>query len=190
LSRTLKDRPHWVRRNDPTVEKFAKHDHKVVLREKIGEEPVMRRAYDRDGWHSHDEVEYYRPLFKRWVETVPCTIDVPEEGTSSWRFRRPRSLTNDELRNEKNCYWNLEYYPGGPSGKPYKRLTHGAERSKVHTQLHNAVRDNGRWVEDLFWLKYLDEDEMPDYPWPEYIRWEEVDVKDDSKYASRGWWDW
>lgn len=164
MSRTLKDRPHWVRRNDPKTDKYAKHDHKVILREKVGEEPVMRRAYDRDGWHSHDEVWYYRPLFKRWIETIPCTLDVPENGPSSWRWRRPRNLTNDELRNEKNCHWNLEYYPGGPSGKEYKRLTNGAIRSKVRTQLHLAL------VNDL--------------------DWDEVDINDGGKYLSRGWWDW
>lgn len=164
MSRTLKDRPHWVRRNDPKTDKYAMHDHKVVLREKVGEEPVMRRAYDKDGWHSHEEVWYTRPLFKRWVENTPCTLDMLEKGPSSWRFRRPRSLTNDELLEEKNCYWNLEYYPGGPSGKEYKKLTNSALRSKVRTQLHMAL------VNDL--------------------DWDEVDINDGGKYASRGWWDW
>jgi hypothetical protein len=165
------------------------HDHKIVCREQIGEEPVMRNVPDKDGWHWKEELHYMRPVYRRWVETVPCTLDMPESGPSEWWGAR-RNESNEDKRTKKHCYWHLEYYPGGPSGKPYKRLTHSAERSKVHTQLHNAIRDNGRWVEDLFWLKYLDEDEMPDYPWPEYIEWEEVDVKDDSKYASRGWWDW
>ncbi len=164
MSRTHKDRPHWVRRNDPKTDKYATHDHKVVCREQIGEEEVMRLVYDRDGWHTHKEVWYTRPLFKRWVETVPCTLDVPENGPSSWRYRRPRTQTNEEKLADKHCYWNLEYYPGGPSGKEYKKLTNSALRSKVRTQLHMAR------VNDL--------------------DWDEVDINDGGKYASRGWWDW
>lgn len=169
MSRTLKDRPHWVRRNDPSTEKYARHDHLITCREKIGEEPVMRRVPSKDGWHWEDEVWYTRPIFKRWTEKIPCTLDVPEEGPSSWWGKR-RNRSNDELRAEKNCYWNLEYYPGGPSGKPFKHLTHSAERSKIRTQLHNAVRDFGQDWEDG--------------------DWDEVDIHNDSKYASRGWWDW
>lgn len=170
MSRTLKDRPHWVRRNDPKTEKYASHDHKVVLREKVGEEPVVRRRLSKDGWHWEDEVWYTRPLFKRWVEHVPCTLHVPETGPSKWRYRHPRTLSNEEVLNDKHCYWNLEYYPGGPSGKEYKRLTNSAIRSKVRTQLHNAVRDYGQdWDED---------------------DWYDIDINDGGKYLSRGWWDW
>lgn len=163
LSRTLKDRPHWVRRNDPKTEKYASHDHKVVCREKIGEEPITRRVPSKDGWHWYDEVWYTRPLFKRWVEHVPCTLDVLETGPSAWRSRRPRVQTNEEKLADKHCYWNLEYYPGGPSGKVYKRLTHGAERSKIRQQLQLALNSGD---------------------------WDDVDIYNDSKYASRGWWDW
>lgn len=169
MSRTLKDRPHWVRRNDPTTEKYASHDHKIVCREKIGEEPIMRRVPSKDGWHWYDEVWYTRPLFRRWVESVPCTLDIPETGPSSW-WGKHRNSSNEDKRQGKHCYWNLEYYPGGPSGKEYKRLTNSAIRSKVRTQLHNAVRDYGHdWDEE---------------------DWYEVDIHDGGKYVSRGWWDW
>ncbi|WPH59015.1 hypothetical protein SEA_LUCKYSOCKE_45 [Streptomyces phage LuckySocke] len=169
MSRTYKDRPHWVRRNDPTTEKYASHDHLITCREKVGEEPVMRRALSKDGWHWEDEVWYTRPLFKRWTEKVPCTLHVPEEGPSN-HWRKTYNRTNEEKRNNKNCFFNLEYYPGGPSGKVFKRLTHGAERSKIRQQLQVALNTHSHWWDDG--------------------EWDDVDIHNDSKYASRGWWDW
>ena len=193
MSRTLKDRPYWVRVNDPKSSRRNSHKHHVMCREKVGEEPVYRRVPDKDGWHWHDELLYMRPIYRLWTEEVPCTIDMPEGSPSSWRTVK-RYRTDEEFNNhqrtKKNCYRSLTFDGDYVSGKDFKRLTHSAERSKVRTQLHNAVRDNGSWVEDTFWLKYFDEDEMPEYPWPEYIDWEDVDIHNDSKYASRGWWDW
>jgi hypothetical protein len=150
------------------MDRYARHDHVVVLREKIDEEPVMRRVPSKDGWHWDDEVWYTRPIFKRWSVVVPCTLDIPEEGVSVWR-KKARNKTNEDKLTEKNCFWWLEYYPNVANGNSgYKRLTNQAVRSKVKQQLHNAVRDYG-------------------YDW-EDGDWDDVDVFVDSKHQSAGWW--
>lgn len=185
MSRTKKDRPHWVRVNDPKSSRYASHHHMVTCREKIDEEPIYRRALDKDGWHWHDEVIGQRPIYRLWQEEVPCTLDRPVEAPSSWR-QRPKTLTDDEFnehrRNDKHCNYWLNYDGDYVSGKFFKRLTHSAERGKVRVQLHNAVRDNGRWID----YPFLDEDAQEIW----YEDWEDVDIHNDSKYASRGWWDW
>lgn len=188
MSRTRKDRPYWVMKNDPTAERYARHDHLVTLREQIGEEPVYRNVPDKDGWHWKEEVLYMRPIFRTWTETVDCTIDTPEEPVSVWR-RKTYARTNEERLAEKNCFHWLEYYPNTRSNKDYKRLTNGAARSKVKQQLHSAVRDYGSWVEYPAWQWYSDDYYDQEFPWPEYIDWEDVDVFVDSKHLSRGWWD-
>lgn len=172
MSRTMKDRPYWVRANDPKSPRRASHKHMITCHEKVGEEPVYRNALDKDGWHWKPEVWYTRPLFKRWTERVPCTLNVPEKTPSSWRHRTRRidESYNDKLRKDKHCNYWLIHDGDYVSGKAYKRLTHSAERGKVRTQLHNALRDFGSYWEEG--------------------DWEEVDIHNDSKYASRGWWDW
>lgn len=183
MSRTKKDRPHWVRVNDPKSSRYANHDHMVRCREKVGEEPVYREKLSKDNWHWEKELVYMRPVYHFWVEEVPCTIDRAEPIPSAWRTRS-MSRTDEEFnahqRNGKHCHYWLNFDGDYVSGKDFKKLTHGAERSKIRTQLHNAVRDNGRWV-DYF---LLDDEEN----W--FDAWDEVDVHNDSKYASRGWWDW
>jgi hypothetical protein len=168
------------------MERYATHQHHVVLREKIAEEPVYKRVPTKDGWHWEDQVWYTRKLFKRWTANTECTLDIPEGNPSSWRLRSPRPIpSNEEKLEEKNCYWWLEYYPNIRSNKDNKRLTNGALRSRVRQQLHSAVRDYGRWVEDTFWGGYYEREN----PWPEDLGWEDVDIAYDIKYASRGWWD-
>jgi hypothetical protein len=49
-------------------------------------------------------------------------------------------------------------------------LTHGAERSKIRQQLQVALNTHSHWWDDG--------------------EWDDVDIHNDSKYASRGWWDW
>jgi hypothetical protein len=138
MSRTRKDRPYWVLKNDPRVARFARHDHLVTIREKVGEEPVYRSALDKDGWHWQDEFLYMRPIYGRYVEQVDCDLDVPEISGYSWRHA-------------KNCHYWLEYYPNVKSHKEYKRLTNGAKRSKVRQVLHSAIRDNGHCTEEEYW---------------------------------------
>lgn len=138
MSRTLKDRPYWVLKNDAAMDRYATHNHLMTIREKVGEEPVYRHVPDKDGWHWHDELMYMRPIFSRRVERVDCDLDIPEISGHSWR-------------GAKNCHYWLEYYPNVKSDKEYKRLTNGAKRSKVRQVLHNAVRDNGRTTDEECW---------------------------------------
>lgn len=170
MSRTRKDRPYWVMKNDPEMDRYARHDHLVTLREQVGEEPVYRNVLDKDGWHWKEEVLYMRPIFRTWTETVDCTLDIPEEPVSIWRRKTLKGKTNEDRLAEKNCFHWLEYYPNTRSSKDFKQLTNGAVRSKVRQQLHSAVRDYGTYWEDDDWY--------------------DVDVFVDSKHASNGWWDW
>ncbi len=173
MSRTLKDRPYWVRVNDPSSSRRASHTHMITCHEKIGEEPVYREVPDKDGWHWRKEVSYMRPLFRRWVETVPCTLNLPERRSSnSWRMA-PRKLgeeRNEYMRNDKHCNYWLTHDGDYVSGKAFKRLTHSAERSKIRQQLQTALTTHNYWWDDG--------------------DWNDVDIHNDSKYASRGWWDW
>jgi|ERR1700741_668813 len=168
MSRTHKDRPYWVMKNDPNADRYARHDHLITLKEQIGEEPVMRRVPTKDGWHWTDEVWYVRKLYRYWTVPVDCTLDVPEEPMSVWR-RKTLTRTNEDKLAEKNCFHWLEYYPNVRSSKDVKQLTNGAIRSKVRQQLHQAVRDYGSWWEDDDWY--------------------DVDIFVDSKHINSGWWD-
>lgn len=164
MSRTHKDRPYWVLKNDPTMDRYATHDHLVTLSEVVREEPVYRDVPDKDGWHWHQEFWYMQKTYKHWTVEVDCTLDVPEGGPGKY-WGSPRTKTNEERLVQKNCYWWLEYYPNVKSSKDYKRLTNGTVRSKVRQQLNKAVRDR-------------DSD------------WEDLDVFVDSKHVGNGWWDW
>lgn len=169
MSRTRKDRPYWVLKNDPKMARYATHDHLVTLSEVVGEEPVYRTMPTKDGWHWQEVLWYTRKLYKHTRVEVDCTLDVPEGGPSKY-WGKARTKTNEERLAQKNCYWWLEYYPNVKSSKEYKRLTNGATRSKVRQQLHSAVRDLGTYWEDDDWY--------------------DVDIFEDSKHLSRGWWDW
>lgn len=164
MSRTHKDRPYWVLKNDPNMDKYATHHHTVILLEEIGEEPVYRNIPNKNGRGWHEEIWYSRKLYKRVPVAVDCTLDVPETGSCS-----PYGKTNENKLNQKNCHWWLEYYPNVRSNKDIKRLTSGALRSKVRQQLHNAVRDYGSYWEEG--------------------DWDDVDIFVDSKQANTGWWD-
>jgi hypothetical protein len=156
MSRTYNTRPTWVQNNDPRGPVRVTHNHNVVLKEQIGEEeyePYWAKGTTR-----------IRPLYRRWSETVECTLEVPETTPSSWRLRYPRPDTNEGKLADKNCYTYLQYYPENwNSHKSYKRLTNSAVRGKVKQQLHTAL------ISDL--------------------DWDEIDIYTDSKYVWYGWWD-
>lgn len=167
MSRTRKDRPYWVLKQDPKMDRYATHNHLVVLQELIGEEPVYRNVPDKHGWGWHEEVWYTRKLYRRTPVPVDCTLDIPEGPSHTWR-RRAR--TNEERLDQKNCHWWLDYYPNVRSDKYYKQLTNGAVRSKVRQKLHEAVRDHGtNWNED---------------------DWLDVDIFVDTKQVGNNWWNW
>lgn len=168
MSRTRKDRPYWVLKSDPKMDRYATHDHIVVVYDVVGEEPIYRRVPNKDGWGYHEELWYTRKLYKRTPVQVPCTLDTPDKPRHTWRYSR--SLTAPDRLEQKNCYWWLEYYPNVRSHKDFKQLTSGAVRSKVRQKLHEAVRDYGASTTDL-------------------DDWYDVDVFVDSKHINKGWWD-
>jgi hypothetical protein len=168
MSRTRKDRPHWVIKNDPTADRYAQHHHLALQNELVGEEPVYKRVPTEEGWHWEDKYWYTRKLYKRWYVNVDCTLDVPEVAPSSWRFTYPRIMINEDRLVDKNCYWQLEYYPNGRSEKSFKQSTNRAARSKVKQQLHSAVRTYGSlWDED---------------------DWYDVDIFLEAKNVDSGWY--
>ena len=127
MSRTLKDRPYWVLKNDPKMDRYAIHHHLITHRELVGYEPIMRT----DGL-GNEVLWYMAGIYNSWSERVDCTLDLPESPSDS-RFR-----------NDKHCCYWLEYYPNIRSNKDIKQLTNGALRSKVRQQLREAILD-GDW---------------------------------------------
>lgn len=135
MSRTLKDRPYKVLKSDPTMDRYCRHDHLKIHREKVGEKKYIHTPAEsiRD---ENGEFLYYIPerswivnVYDRWAENVDCTLDLSEDDP------------------EKQCYWWLEYYPNIHSDKAFKRLTNGAIRSKVRQQLHTALTSGLGWDE-------------------------------------------
>ena len=172
MSRTRKDRPYWVRANDPTSARRASHKHLITCIEKIGEEVVTRNGWNfkLDRWEN-DVPWYTRGIYRRWTEQVPCTLDIPEKTPSTWRWHgNSRPYDNDRERNDKHCNYWLQYDGDYRSGKDWKHLTNSAVRGKVKEQLNAAVRDYGSYWEDG--------------------DWDDVDVFVDSKHAGNGWYDW
>jgi hypothetical protein len=151
MSRTLKDRPYWVIKNAPDTAKYPIHHHVVTKSEVVGTEEVTRPGIDLKTGHWITVHWYDRPLYKSWRENVDCTLDVPENETT-WR-----------RRSDKNCYYNLEYYPNERRNAEFKQLTNRTLRSKIRQQLHTAL------IADL--------------------DWDEIDISDSPKYNKYGWWD-
>jgi hypothetical protein len=152
MSRTTKDRPYWVKVNDPTSPRYPTHKHLAVQNEKVGEELIERGS-----------ISWTHGLYKYWYEPVPCTLEIPEENPSSWRFRTPRKVDNAAELLDKHCHYQLDYDTDYVSGKTYKRLTNRAVRGKVRQQLHTAL------------ISSLD--------------WDEIDIHSNSKCDWDYWWD-
>lgn len=152
MSRTLKDRPYWVLKNDPDMDKkYPIHHHVVTHSEVVGTEEITRQGIDLKTGHWITVHWYDRNLYKTWRENVDCTLDIPENDVLGYR------------RQDKHCYYNLEYYPNEHSEKEFKQLSNRAVRSKIRQQLHTALISN--------------------------LDWDEVDINDSSKYNKYGWWD-
>lgn len=138
MSRTYKTRPRWVKLNDPKFPTKEHHQHHVVKKEKIGEEPSPLYP-----WRDELPVKIYmRPIYHRWVEAVPCDIARPE---MSWRDERKAYGTE----NEKHCTKSPLYSSKcSCCSRAYaKKLSAKAQRASINQQLHNATRDYG-WTTD------------------------------------------
>lgn len=193
MSRTYNTRPIWVQNNNPrNVPVRISHEHSVTLRESVGTEEY-EPYWARGETHT-------RTLYRYWSVPVDCTIDVPETPPSNWRYKGFRIKTNDDKLAEKHCYTYPRFYPENwNSHKSMKRLTNKALRTKINQQLHNAVRDNGSWLEfeahnDFMNAAYasigVDAGFGLETEWElQGLDWDGVDIHNDSKYASYGWWD-
>jgi hypothetical protein len=169
VSRTYNTRPRWVKLNDPKFPTKERHQHYVVKKEQIGEEEVQLYP-----WRIDLPVKtYMRPLYRRWSEVVPCTIDIPEVH---WMQERTRELKSNI---EKLCERRELFTQGCSccSRRITKQMTNGALRSKVSQAMHSAIRDFGKWE-----ILPLDEIEYNE-------DWLDVDINPTSKYDSPYWWD-
>ena len=184
MSRTRKDRPYWVLKNDPKMSRRAIHEHLIPQREKVGEE-----EYNLYAWRPDIEpVVRIRPLFKRWTEQVECTLDIPEKNhtvhTGSWQGAR----TNEEMLEGKHCEYLLDYYPNIRSNKDNKRLINKSVRAKSRSQCRQLAKkfDNVYdWREELMWLK---EFTLEDVWYAQGIDPDDWDVYADPKRTGRNWW--
>lgn len=171
MSRTFKTRPHWVKLNDPKYPTRERHQHFAVKREKIGEEMYIHtpEIVERDEYgkviRRVPEYGWMRPVFRTWVEEVPCTIDIPE---MSWREERHLRMKGEV---EKLCDKVQLYRQACPCcTRTYaKKLSARAQRATINQQLHNAVRDFGHSAD-------------PD-------DWYDVDINHMSVNEDWKWWD-
>jgi hypothetical protein len=140
LSRTRKDRPYWVRANDPKERKTYHHNHIVIHREKVGErkytytpETVERDEFGRVTWRS-PERSWMIAVYNRWAEYVGCSIHEPMTKGSNW--------------GREGCYTRtLELGYGWPRHYAKKAVSQ-ARRHNVTQQLHLAVT-NKDWDVDI-----------------------------------------
>lgn len=136
MSRTDKDRPYWVKVNDPDSDRVPYHRHVVSLVEYLGEEPVYRTGFD-----GREYFAYMHGLYSRWSEDVDCTIDRKEAPPSTWRFRFPRKTDNDQTRNAKHCGFELRHdnWYSGSNTRYWKRKGNQAIRHKINERLNQAL---------------------------------------------------
>lgn len=167
MSRTFKDRPYWVLKNDPKMARYAVHNHLVPHRKEVGEEQYNIFSWRKD---SHDLTPIYRTrkLYKRWSEYVPCTLDIPE---------------TKDYDEDKHCEYYLEYYPNVHSNKSAKHMVNKSTRGKVRQQCKELVGkydrvidfreqllDGDRFTLEDMWNYYsIDADNWDVYV--EYDRW-------------------
>lgn len=187
MSRTYKDRPYYVLERDKKWQRRERHVHEVLMREKVGEEPVI--CTDLDG---KEYVRYYRNLYKRWYVPVDCTIDKP---TDRWGPNWYHDYFGKEIIPEdyKYCYHWLVAYPNIRSHKDFKHAANSNERAKVRQQMKQAVNTYG-------WNAHTDPFECYELPngyddWGtvyKYVdapNWSDVDIRPYSKYNNSAWWD-
>lgn len=91
MSRTRKDRPYWVRSNDPKERRSEVHNHLRQHREKVGEEKyihtpahTVRDEYGRFLCYV-PEYSWMVNVYKRWVEVAECNVNEPITRDPRWR---------------------------------------------------------------------------------------------------------
>lgn len=159
MSRTYNHRPRWVKLNDPKFPTKERHQHYKIHTEYTGEYETVTHGgfWGIKPWTSQ------RPIYRQWVEHVPCTIDLPEV---SWMNERQRVYAGnrEKLCDKRELIWSCPCCTKRDKKKTYNR----AMRGKVNQQLHCAVRDFG-------WTTDADE-------------WYDVDITEKHKSYNE-WWD-
>lgn len=189
MSRTRKDRPHWVMENDPKVpRREERHNHVVIAETYLGYDEVE----EDHRWYG----KRINKIHKYHRESVPveCSIDKPEVPGSQYKYPRWGNRVNPEdLDNLKTCYHVVHYYPNGYSSKPFQRITHSSTRAQTRDRLNKLKKYNDQWYEQDWsdWNRYAPayavtlEDQWED----QGIDWDLVDVPVRNKYTGSAWWD-
>jgi len=174
-------------KNDPNAARYAVHDHLVPQREEVGEE-----SYNIYKWHPRghelEPVFRTRPLYKRWYEYVPCTLDLPEVNDTTYH-RWQGSKSNEEMLDQKNCEYHLEYYPNDKSNKTAKRIVNKTARGKVRQQCRDLAGKFDRVIdfrEELEWLGHFS---LEDIWEAQGIDSDDWDVYADAK-RTKNYWIW
>lgn len=140
MSRTRKDRPHWVRANDPKERKMRRHNHIAIRSKKIGERKFVYRPAEvvRDEYgiviYRTDEMSWLVNVYDRWVEYIGCNIDEPMTKTSNWA--------------REGCWTYALDLGYGWSRHSAKTAVSQARRHHVKQQLHVAIT-NSDWDVDI-----------------------------------------
>lgn len=140
MSRTLKDRPHWVRANDPRERKQTHHNHITIHSEKVGEEKYVHSpeevVRDENGYvlYRLPERSWMLDVYRKWVEYLDCNINEPMTKDNSW--------------GREGCWtYALDLGYGWPRHKA-KQAVSQARRHNVKQQLRLAVL-NDDWDLDI-----------------------------------------
>lgn len=191
MSRTRKDRPHWVMENDPTMRREERHNHVVTAETYLGYDEV-----EKETWWGGKQVD---KIFKYHRESVPveCSIDKPEKPGHQYKYPRWGNRVNPEdLDNLKTCYHVVRYYPNGYPAKSFQRITHSSQRAMVRDKLKQLQKLNGSWYElsgFINWV-YQDVEDHEDFTleddWESQgIDWDLVEIPVRGKYTAKQWWD-
>lgn len=192
MSRTRKDRPHWVMENDPKVpRREERHNHVVIAETYIGYDEV-----EEDHWWYGKRIT---KIHKYHRESVPveCSIDKPEVPGSQYKYPRWGNRVNPEdIDNLKTCFHVVHYYPNGYGSKTFQRVTHSSQRAMVRDRLNKLKKYNDSWYDTHEWLNDIYRNVEPDLgltledDWESQgIDWDLVDIPTKNKYTAKGWWD-
>ncbi len=131
MSRTNKDRPHWVKTNDPLENRYEHHDHRPrVVRCITGEREVTETRGGYFGTSTYTRTRIERTFYSG---SIPVECDL-EPATINWRWK-PKGQ-----RFRQRCTY--EVY--GPN---YKRYWSGhAPKWYIDCVYHNPMRRDARDV--------------------------------------------
>ena len=160
MSRTDKDRPYWVKTNDPKMERYVDHQHLAYKTYKdvfVEIELEEYKAKDERWRYTHSL--WFTPE-KYWYKERVVDVEYgPEcnEGTP----------TNKDTRGYYLCTYELEHYVYSPykkgsrtSNKSFQRSIHGSDRAAFR----NAAKDYLKFANSDDYEEDLYDDVKVQYP--------------------------